>query len=135
MYQNCKPEDALALSMAMGRDFPLGEHFKLWEMQCNDGDDAVLVHPALIVLLNDLRRHFKASVNINSGYRTELYNEEIGGGSNSRHMLGMAADVTVFNVSPEEVVKWAAGYDVGGIGRYNSFTHIDVELRRDWDNR
>lgn len=135
MYQNCKSEDALRLLTEIYREYSLGQYFQLWEMQCHDGTDVVFVHPALILLLNDMRRHFGVSVNINSGYRTETYNEKVGGGTNSYHKLGMAADVSVVNALPEEVAKWAEASKAGGVGRYDTFTHIDVGPPRGWDNR
>ena len=101
-YFNGCAADALTFSTGdHGRDFPLGRYFILSEFQCNDGTDIVLVHPLLIVLLNDLRAFFGVLVVINSGYRTESYNESMGGAPQSRHRLGMAADVVVFNTAPD----------------------------------
>ena len=48
----------------------------------------------------------------------------------------MAADVKVHGKTPDEVATWAEAMAWGGVGRYNSFTHLDVfGVNRRWDNR
>ena len=44
------------------------------------------------------------------------------------HLTGKAADIKVSGISPSEVHKYLTGKYQGeyGIGKYNSFTHIDV---------
>lgn len=119
-----------------GPDHPIGEHFVLVEMASRDGADRVLVHDALVDLLNRLREHFDKPVTINSGYRSPSHNKRIGGASQSRHVFGLAADVTVSGVAPDKVADWIESQNPGGLGRYKNFTHVDTQgFGRRWDFR
>jgi len=68
-------------------------------------------------------------ITILSGYRSEKQNKDAGGAKSSQHMLGLAIDVFVANVSPIKIAafvleKYPA---VNGIGLdvYNGYCHID----------
>lgn len=137
-YHSQDPEEAVAYSMAQtdGARFRLSEHFVLGEFQCKDGTDRVLVHPVLVQLLEAIRIHFNKPVIINSAYRTPSHNARIKGKPKSKHLLGMAADIVVKGVPPDKVADYAASLKVGGLGRYKSFTHVDVwGKNRRWDKR
>jgi len=41
-----------------------------------------------------LREHFNCPISVNSFYRSPRLNKEIGGASNSQHVLGMAIDIS-----------------------------------------
>lgn len=119
--------------MRHGTDFKLGRFFTLVEFACKDGTDKVLVHPALMLLVNKTRAHFGRPLSINSGYRTEVHNKAIGGAENSRHVWGMAADIVIWNVTPQSVQEYLEGLNVGGLKKYDTFTHVDVQgLDRRW---
>ena len=116
----------------------LSTNFRVREFACKDGSDAVLVAPRLVMVLQSIRDHFGAGVNITSGYRTPQYNQKVGGVENSQHCYGTAADITVNGVSVEKVAAYARKImpDWGGVGIYKAqgFTHIDVrEARSDWN--
>jgi hypothetical protein len=129
--------DALRFSMrSHGADLRLGEHFTLAEMASADGADEVLAHPALLMLLAALRREMGQPVTITSGYRSPHHNARIGGAPRSKHMLGMAADVQVAGARPGVVTRCLDAYHPGGLGLYDTFTHVDVAGRaRRWDLR
>ena len=113
----------------------LSSNFKVAEFACKDGSDAVLVAPRLVMVLQSIRSHFGAAVTINSAYRTPQYNEKVGGVPHSQHCYGTAADITVKGRTPEQVAAYARQImpDWGGVGIYDSFTHVDVrEERSDW---
>lgn len=133
-FANQNAQDALVLSLSEhGPQFSLGEHFRLIEMACRSGEDLVLVHPALIVLLNQVRRRFDAPVTITSGYRTASHNARLRNAvKNSKHLLGMAADIVVRGVSHQRVQSYVDALGIGGVGFGKTFTHIDVvgEARR-----
>jgi uncharacterized protein YcbK (DUF882 family) len=82
----------------------------------------------LIGLLEEIRANFGSPVTINSACRCDQHNNKVDGSSKSKHKLGIAADIVVKDVKPFTV----AGYidcnygDKYGLGRYNTFTHIDV---------
>ena len=116
----------------------LSKNFKVSEFKCNDGSDTVLISDKLVGLLQNIRNHFSAAVTINSAYRTESYNKKIGGATKSQHVNGTAADIVVKGVTPLEVAQYVEHImpDSGGIGVYQSFTHVDVRTSRSrWDNR
>ena len=116
----------------------LSTNFKVSEFKCNDGSDKVLISDELVSLLQDIRDHFGKAVVINSAYRTETYNKKVGGATHSQHILGTAADIVISGVSPLEVAQYAEYLQPksGGIGVYQSFTHVDVRATRSrWDNR
>lgn len=113
----------------------LSSNFKVSEFACKDGSDAVLVAPRLVMVLQTIRDHFGAAVTINSGYRTPQYNAKVGGVTDSQHCYGTAADITVKGQKPAAVAAYARTImpDWGGVGVYDSFTHIDVrEVKADW---
>lgn len=115
----------------------LSTHFKVREFACQDGSDAVLVAPRLVMVLESVRTHFGAAVTISSGYRTPQYNDKVGGVAHSHHCYGTAADIVVKGQTPEAVAAYARQLmpDWGGVGIYNKkgFTHIDVrEKKSDW---
>ena len=115
-------------------------HFVLGEFACKDESPVILVHPDLPLLLDAIRKKLflkyctDVVININSGYRTVSYNKKIGGEENSRHIFGMAADIVAFYredgrkvvISPSVVAEIAEDLGAGGVGLYDTFTHVDV---------
>lgn len=116
----------------------LSDNFKVKEFACNDGSDTVLISDELVNILQKIRDHFGVAVTINSGYRTSTYNKKVGGATNSQHVKGTAADIVVKGVDPLTVAQYSEYLmpDSGGIGVYQTFTHVDVRTSRSrWDNR
>lgn len=116
----------------------LKPNFKVKEFACNDGSDTVLISGELVDLLQKIRDHFGVAVTINSGYRTSAYNKKVGGATNSQHVKGTAADIVAKGVDPLTVAQYAEYLmpNSGGIGVYQTFTHVDVRTNRSrWDNR
>lgn len=125
-FHNQSPADARAYSLSeYGYSFILGEHFTLGEFASRDGCDIVIVHPVLVELLEKLRQKFGV-IHVNSGYRTPIHNARIGGKLHSYHILGMAADIVARKANPDEVGEFAVKLNVGGVGFYKSFTHVDI---------
>lgn len=115
----------------------LSKNFKVKEFACNDGSDKVIIDEKLVDILQKIRDHFGAPVTINSAYRTAEYNAKIGGVSNSQHTKGTAADIDVKGISPKQVAQYAEYLmpNMGGIGEYGTFTHVDVRSNRSrWQN-
>ena len=112
----------------------LSPNFTLVEFASKDGADEVLVHPALIALLERIRAEVGGPVTINSGYRTPAHNAHVGGASSSRHKYGQAADIHVRGMTNAQVYAVAKALNPGGLGKYHSFTHVDIEgVNRRWD--
>ena len=105
------------------------EHFRVYEFACTDGSDPVFISTALVEILENIRVHFGAAVTVTSGYRTVSYNATLENSSKtSQHCNGLAADIKVAGVSPAAVADYAEQLlgSHGGVGRYGTFTHIDV---------
>ena len=94
-----------------------------------------------IRLLVQLRQRLNAPVSISSGYRNQAYNAAVGGEPNSVHMRFNAFDITSSKAKPDQVAAALEamadeGLFLGGLGRYNGFTHVDTRGRNArWDNR
>lgn len=84
------------------------------------------ISPTLVAKLEELRAAIGKPILITSGCRCQLYNRYVGGASASQHLMGTAADVTVKGMAPSEVAAVAERVGFGGIGRYKTFTHVDV---------
>jgi hypothetical protein len=107
------------------------KYFERREFRCKCGRcNGYPVEPSwdLLLILDDIREHFKAPVRINSGIRCEAHNKSVGGASKSQHLYGTAADIKVDGVPPSEVAEYAETLlpNTGGIGRYGTFTHVDT---------
>jgi len=107
--------------------------------------DLAFHHVSKLQLLSE---ELGRGLRVNSGYRSPEHNVRVGGATQSMH-LEFASDVTP--ISPfgndEERVDWldkiaSIAEDLGfsGIGRYNSFVHLDCRAFIDrpqarWDKR
>jgi len=112
--------------MSKINDVKVSKNFNLYEFECNDGTHLVKVDPELVERLQKLRDKTGRPIIITSGYRTESYNKKVGGASGSQHLLGKAADIKIYGLSPERVADLAEEVGFRGIGVYNTFTHVDV---------
>ncbi len=106
-------------------DIRLSPNFTLAEFACR-GDGSVKIDPELVRKLQQLRDRVGKPVVITSGYRTPAYNKTVGGAAQSQHLYGKAADIIVEGMSPATVANHAEAVGFGGIGRYSTFTHVDV---------
>ena len=116
-----------AYSKAKDGDKKLSTNFRVREFACKDGSDPIFIDTELVDVLQKIRNHFGKPVTINSAYRTPTRNKEAGGTTYSQHLYGKAADIKISGVTPKKVADYAETLlDNGGIGIYNTFTHIDV---------
>ncbi len=83
--------------------------------------------------LQMLRNVVGIPIKINSGYRCPDYNDNVvKGAKNSQHKLGKASDITIKDMTPDDVAhlieQMIDSGDMlqGGLGRYNTFTHYDI---------
>lgn len=110
-----------------GRTY-LSKNFRVKEFACKDGSDPVFISAELVELLQKIRDHFERPVTITSGFRTAKHNKAEKGATYSQHLYGTAADIKVSGVKPADVAAYAETLlpNSGGIGRYKTFTHVDV---------
>lgn len=116
----------------------LSKHFSRKEFKCQCGCGYDTVDTELIKVLEIIRKHFDRSILITSGCRCCEHNAVIGGNPNSMHLQAKAADIKVQGISPDSVWEFLIETFSGkyGIGRYDSFIHIDVRNEMaGWDRR
>ena len=128
----------------------LTNNFSKSECECKCGcempqdvlDNIKIVAEQLQIVRDKLNKVIK----INSAYRCPKHNEMIGSNSNrSQHPKGKAADIVVKDFTPDETAaiienmltnETLPSFHIGGLGRYNTFTHVDIrENHARWDNR
>lgn len=110
-------------------DLKLSKNFKVKEFRCKDGSDKILIEEKLVTLLQKMRDKF-GEINISSAYRTATYNRKAGGVSNSQHLYGLAADITIKDNSRLlEAAQYAEKIGFTGVGlddKYQKFLHVDT---------
>ena len=122
----------------------LTNNFNKSEFECNCGcempSEVFLQIQKLASQLQCIRDFIRFPINITNAYRCPAHNKEVGGVSNSQHVLGKASDIQVSDSSPEaiyQVIDTLAEYGhvlQGGLGLYNTFTHYDIRKTRvRWD--
>lgn len=136
-YRNQLASDCKFASLSVeGPGHKLSDNFTLIEFACKDGNDNVMYHPSMIELLQVTRDHYGLPVHINSAYRTWRHNLQHGGRPSSKHLWGMASDLWIAGVPPTDLYSYLDSLGVGGLGKYNTFTHADVfGQNRRWDFR
>lgn len=119
----------------------LTPHFRIQEFDSHDGIEypATWVESRLIPLCHVLERVREElgshPIGIISGFRSPEHNAAIGGASASQHMQGRAADIAVNGHTPEQVhavilrLFHEGEIEVGGLGVYASWVHVDTRPR------
>ncbi|MBX2848974.1 MAG: peptidase M15 [Acidiferrobacterales bacterium] len=108
----------------------ISKHFSRSEFACKCGCGFATVDVKLLYILEVVREHFGKPVIINSACRCESHNAKIGGAKGSKHKEGIAADIVVKGVSPDDVHKFLSDHLGGqyGLGKYETFTHVDSRV-------
>lgn len=125
-----------AYSKAKDGNKNVSKNFKVKEFACADGSDPIFIDTELVNVLQKIRDHFGKPVTITSAYRTPTHNKKVGGTAYSQHLYGRACDIKVKDTAHKKVVEYAEKLmpNSGGIGKYSTFTHIDVRTTKSrWD--
>lgn len=120
------------------------KNFKKHEFECKCGcempDDVYSNVIKLAGELQKLRDIFDVPFTPTNAYRCPKHNKAVGGVSKSMHLLGLAADLQIPEIEPHEVAGVIETLMdngeilMGGVGRYNTFTHMDIRGNRArWD--
>ena len=82
--------------------------------------------------LQILRDYTGLPIKINIAYRPKWWEIKQGRSGSSQHVLCKAADIVIIGLKPSETYDLIerlveeGSLNIGGLGKYNSFTHIDV---------
>lgn len=82
----------------------------------------------LVRILDKVRAKYGKAFSPNSAIRCAKRNAEVGGVSNSQHLYGIAADISVPGVAPKTVAAYLETLlpNTGGIGIYSWGVHVDT---------
>jgi hypothetical protein len=116
------------------------KHLSWQELACKDGN----IYPSewrnsraiiLAGVFELIRDYFGGKpITVLSGYRTYEHNLSIGGARNSQHLQGRALDlrppagVTVIDFC-KGIKEISKNSQIGGIGLYKTFVHVDIRSR------
>lgn len=90
----------------------------------------VEVDPLLVEKLEELRVAIgDRPIKIRSGYRSESYNEMVGGAKRSQHMHGKAADIVVEGMASTELEVYAKKVGFTFTQTYRHLPHLHVDVR------
>ena len=84
---------------------------------------------SLVFFLDLFRAAWGAPVRVNSGYRCEAHNKEVGGATASRHLLGCAADIAPFcwDIGPfKSLARRMFSIPGWELKEYAHFVHVAV---------
>lgn len=109
-------------------------NFSFDELKCK-GSGALRVHYETMDKLQVLRQTLRQPIHVNSYYRCDWYNREVGGAEDSYHLQGRAVDTTLFNgniAGRMKLVHICTVVGFRGFGLYENFNHIDTGRTRFW---
>ena len=117
----------------------LTENFSLEEFECKCG----CVMPEFVKknvteLAENLQviRDVYGKIDLTNSYRCKEHNADVGGAVNSQHLKGKAADIKSKTLNPKEIASIvddlmkSEKFKLGGVGIYNTFTHVDIRGSR-----
>lgn len=109
------------------------KYFKRSEFRCTCGGKYCNGFPVepdeqLVRILDNVREKYGKAFSPNSAIRCKKRNAEVGGVSNSQHLDGIAADISVPGVAPKTVAAYLETLlpNTGGIGIYSWGVHVDT---------
>tara|TARA_R110000765_G_scaffold111755_1_gene203701 strand:- start:32 stop:415 length:384 start_codon:yes stop_codon:yes gene_type:complete len=117
----------------------LTNNFSLSEFECKCGCKMPeFVKNNVIELADSLQvlRDVVGILDLTNAYRCKEHNAYVGGSVNSQHLKGKAADIKSKQFSPSEIATITndlmknESFSLGGVGIYNTFTHVDIRGAR-----
>lgn len=113
-------------------------YFTRAEFKCKCGGKYCNGYPVdidmnMVKIADKIRARIGKPIPINSGLRCKIHNANVGGVSNSQHLLGNAADLGCpSGCTPAQMASIADEVmgDTGGIGTYSWGIHIDTRAAK-----
>ena len=109
------------------------KYFKKSEFSCKCGKYCngypAEIDMNMVKIADQIRAKIGKPITVNSGLRCKTHNSNVGGVSNSQHLLGKAADLGCPpGCTPTQMASIAEEImgDTGGIGTYSGGIHIDT---------
>ena len=128
---------------AKGANVQLSKNFNSNEFDCKCNCSTckqTLIDMDHVANMQTLRDRVGKAITQNCAYRCPEHNAEVGGVSNSQHPQGFSSDITIAGMTPNEVADVSEPI-FNGIGRYDTFTHVDSRamlqkgVKARWDFR
>jgi uncharacterized protein YcbK (DUF882 family) len=117
----------------------ISKHFDRSEFACSCNCKFDAVDKELLDVLENIRVFFGRAVHLTNACRCLKHNKEIGSKPTSQHVRGKACDIYINGVEPIEIKEYLRTdllYNMGGIGLYDTFCHVDVRSNvANWDKR
>ena len=93
--------------------------------KCNNNCGFDTVDAELLKMVQAARDEL-GPIKINSACRCEEHNKSVGGSEQSQHIKGKAADLKPLHTTVDKLWQFlTANFPNSGIGRYNTFVHVD----------
>lgn len=105
------------------------KYFNYYEFDSPDVQGSgQLMDSKILEMLDQVRDKFDKPITINSGYRTEAHNKEVGGTEHSSHLKGLAVDIACNNsVDRFDLMNCLLDVGFNRIGIGNTFIHADID--------
>jgi uncharacterized protein YcbK (DUF882 family) len=143
-FYNIHTKETLTTAYKKDGKFVPAEMAKInWILRDWRRDEAITMDPELIDLLWAIHTELgsREPIHVISGYRSRATNDMLrrtvgGQASQSRHILGKAADVHFPDVPLKRLRYSALIHEKGGVGYYPTsaipFVHVDIDRPRSW---
>ena len=100
------------------------------------GHGSIVIAPEALDKLQVLRKIIGKPLVINSAFRSPSHNKAIGGEPNSKHLLGIAFDISLNGHDRYRLTHAAEEVGFMGIGQYDTWLHTDArDTPARWDKR
>lgn len=111
------------------------KYFTKDELKCKCGCSKIIINNDFLKKIEELRKFLDFPFIVNSYFRCEKHNKEIGGVNNSHHLTGNAIDIRANGVKALMIVENVTAFGIKGIGVYKTFIHLDDGGKNDEKNK
>jgi uncharacterized protein YcbK (DUF882 family) len=102
------------------------KYFTENELRCKCGCGELAINDLFIARMEALREYLGFPFIVNSYFRCEKHNKNIGGAKNSYHLKGQAMDIKAKGIEALKLIESARDFAFAGIIIYKTFIHLDI---------